>query len=277
MPTAVIVDSAATLPAELVANHGIHVVPLHLTIGSSSYHDGEVGLDELLARLDEGASTSSPSPGEFAAAIEAALGSAEGAVVLTVSSEMSSSFRSAHVAAEQVAGDVRVIDSGTAAGAEGLVALAAARAAAGSATVDDVERAAKHVAEEVRLVATVDSLDRLVQSGRVRPLAGRAGKALGVNPLFEFRYGQVRALRPAFSRDAALDRAAAACRDSRPNRHARLHAAVMHAQAPEAADRLRSAVAEIDPRARCFVGPFSAAMVIHTGPGLAGLAWWWEA
>ena len=66
----------------------------------------------------------------------------------------------------------RVMDTGTAAGAEGLVVLAAAEAAAQDEPVESVQRAAQRVIERVRLIATVDSLDRLVQSGRVPGVAG---------------------------------------------------------------------------------------------------------
>ena len=66
-------------------------------------------------------------------------------------------------------------------------------------------------------------------------------------------------------------------RHSRPrDRAARLHVAALHALAPEEAARLLEAVrAEAQP-ATAFVGEFDAVMVAHTGPGLTGLAWWWE-
>jgi fatty acid-binding protein DegV len=57
----------------------------------------------------------------------------------------------------------------------------------------------------------------------------------------------------------------------------RLHVAALHADAPEPAERLLEQVrAEVEPDT-AFVGSFSPVMVVHTGPGLVGLAWWWEA
>ena len=88
-------------------------------------------------------------------------------------------------------------------------------AAADAATVRCVARRGRgarprEVIERVRLVATIPSLDHLVRSGRVPGIAGWAGTTLGINPLFEFRGGAVRRLRPALSREAALDRIVAA-------------------------------------------------------------------
>jgi fatty acid-binding protein DegV len=124
-------------------------------------------------------------------------------------------------------------------------------------------------------VATVENLDRLIASGRVPGVAALANRWLGMQPLFEFRAGGARPLRPAFSRDGAFDRMLAAWRHSAvPG--ARLHVAALHAEAEEEASRLLKQVnAEVAP-ATSFVAPFNSVMVVHTGLGLVGLAWWWE-
>jgi DegV family protein with EDD domain len=270
----IVTDSAASLPAELASRHDITVVPLSLTLEGISYRDGDISLGELLSRVDEGVTTSAPSPGEVAKAIEERLGN-DGVLVLTIAGTMSGTFHAAHVAASLVDGPVRVVDTETAAGAEGLVVLAAAERARAGASLDEVEAAALHARERVRLLATVDSLDHLVRSGRVPGIAGRAGRSLGLNPLFEFRRGHPKPLRPALSRPAALGRMVTALLNARVA-GARLHVAALHAGAPEPAERLLEQVrAEVEP-ATAFLGSFSPVMVVHTGPGLAGLAWWWD-
>lgn len=272
MAVTVITDSAAALPPELIARYGIRIVPLWLHLGDDRYRDGELELEELVARFDEPCSTAAPSPGEFASAITEARSSGP-VVVLTVAEGMSSTHQSALLGARQVDELVTVMDTGTAAGAQGLVVLAAADAAADeNATVDDVLAAAKDVASRVRLVATVADLERLAQSGRVPEVARWIGDRLGVRPLFEFRAGQVKPLRPAFSRSAALERIVQRCTvEDAPD--GRLHVAVLHALDQGAADVLVERVTPLQPQS-CIVGPFSPVMVAHTGRGLAGLAWW---
>ena len=61
MTVAIVTDSAAALPAELVTRHRITVVPMWLTIGGESVREGERPLTELLG--DERVSTSGPAPG----------------------------------------------------------------------------------------------------------------------------------------------------------------------------------------------------------------------
>jgi DegV family protein with EDD domain len=292
----VVTDSAAALPAEVTDRYGIRVVPLWLTIGDERHRDGDIGLDELVARFDEPMSTSAPSPGEYAAAVgEARRGGP--VVVLTVAAGMSSSYDAAVLGAKLVADedvhlgppptagggeggdrDVVVLDTGTAAGAQALVVLAAAEAAAGGADLSGTVAAAQRVAARVRLVATVADLERLARSGRVPEAARWIGDRLGVRPLFEFRNGRARPLRPAFSPEAARERIVQRCAADAPGGEpvpGRLHAVVLHALDPEAAADLEARVARLSP-ASCVVGPFSPVMVTHTGRGLAGLAWWWE-
>jgi fatty acid-binding protein DegV len=302
----VVTDSAAALPADLVARLGIRVVPLWLVIGDERHRDGDIALDELVSRFSEPIATSAPSPGEYATVIAEAR--RDGPVmVLTVSARMSSSFDAAVLAAKLVADDeasvagrgitesegddlgeglapdeecgVSVLDTGTAAGAQALVVLAAATAAAEGNDLPEVVAAAERVAGRVRLVATVADLERLARSGRVPEAARWLGDRLGVRPLFEFRDGRARPLRPAFSAAVARERIVARCVADAPGREAtagRLHVIVLHALDPESAADLTARVERLAP-ASCLVGPFSPVMVAHTGRGLAGLAWWWEA
>ena len=272
MTVALVTDSAAALPAELAAAHDITVVPMWLTIGDESVHDGERALGELLG--DTRVTTSAPAPGEFEDAIRQRLGT-DGVLVLTIDSEMSGTYNAAALAAETVGGPVRVVDTRTAAGAEALVVLAAAAAAEAGGDLDAVEQAARRVIDEVRLVATVPTLDHLVRSGRVPGIAGWAGRRLNINPLFEFRSGRVHRLRPAIGQPAALDRIIGRFTRSRVD-GARLHVIALHAlAADEAKELLRRVEAEFAP-ATAFIGEFGSVMVVHTGPGLVGLAWWWE-
>jgi DegV family protein with EDD domain len=266
----VITDSAASLPPDLARDRHVTVVAMRLAWDGRDVRDGDVEVAELLRAPDGPVATSGPPPGEFAAAIDAA--DQDGAVVLTIASSMSSTYEAARVGAQAASRPAEVVDTGTAAGAQGLVVLAAADAAAGGATMSEVAAAARHVAARVRLVAAVDRLDHLVRSGRVPQVAAWAGKVLGLHPLFEFRDGQVKRLRPATGGDAALESVLRRWRrDRRPD--AVLHVAVLHALQPDAAATLLERVErEANPKTS-FVGEFSAVMAVHTGP-LVGLAWW---
>jgi DegV family protein with EDD domain len=271
---AIVTDSAAALPDDLVTRWAITVVPMWLTIDGQAELEGTRPLATLLEHPS--VLTSAPAPGEFEAAAKEALRRADAVVVLTVAEAMSASNEAARVGTASFDDNVAVVDTRSAAGGQALVVLAAAAAAAlPGATLDDVVQRAASVAERVRLVATLSSLDHLVRGGRVPGIAGWAGKRLGIHPLFEFRGGAVRRLRPALSGDAAAERIVAHVQRNALS-NGRLHVAALHAVAPSSADGLLARLtAQVEPE-EAFIGEFGPVMVVHTGPGLSGLAWWWD-
>jgi len=270
---AIVTDSSAALDAVTAAAHGIVVVPMRITVGGVAYRDGDLPLGELIARFDEGVTTAGPAPGDFARVLEDLPGEV---LVLTVSRNLSSTLASARVAAADAGARVRVLDSGTSAGGLALIALHAAGAARAGGTFDEVEQAARRALARVRLVAAVETLDYLVRGGRLPGVVGGLASRLGVRPLVEVvQDGRIRRLRPAFSKRTADERIIAIWRRSRPD-GAKLHVVALHVLAEEAAHALLERVqAEVLP-ATALVARFGASMVVHTGPGLTGLSWWWE-
>jgi DegV family protein with EDD domain len=253
---AVITDSAAALPPELARL--------------------DVGVVEMRIDRAPKLSTSAPAPGAFDVAIRERLDhGARGVLVVTLTSSLSSSYHSAIVAARAFGDRAAVVDSRTAAGGQALVVLAAAEAARCGQPLDVVAGSAEDVAARVRLLGTVPDLRHLVASGRVPAIAGWAGRTFGLHPLFELHDGQVHRMRPARSRAAAVDRMIAAVRRSRvPSAALRLVA--LHAQAADEADALLARVDDELAPATAMVGEFGPVMVVHTGPGILGLAWWWD-
>jgi DegV family protein with EDD domain len=285
MSVLVVTDSAASLPPNAAERLGVVVVPMTLVLGGVVYTDDELASEEVVARAaTESVSTSAPSPGAFLKAIDSAVdkrGAVDEVVVLTVSSRMSASYQVAQVAAGYADDtDIRVIDTGTAAGAQALVVLGAAESAAAGASLDEVCYRAEDVASRVRLIASLRSLDHLARSGRVPQAAAWAGRSLGVQIMFEFAFGGVKPRRPARTDRGALERMVGRLVESHPTRgdHASdsVRAAVLHAQAAESASELHAMVRQAVPVTEVFEAPFSSVMIAHTGPGVVGLAWAWE-
>lgn len=270
---AVVTDSASALPPEIATAHDITVVPMGLAIGGLPVSESALSLEEMIARFDEGITTSGPAPGDFTKAIETAQ-TGDGVVVITLTGDLSGTYRSAVLGAEEASGPVQVVDSRTAAGAEALVVLAAARAARSGATLAEVVAAAEKARDEVTLVGAMSTLEYLVKGGHIPSAAGWAADRLHVKPVIELRDGKVHPLRPAFGDEAARERLLTHWRRSRVE-GAELHLVGLHSLDPAAAQDLMDAVsAEVTP-AESFLSGFGTVLVAHTGPGLVGLAWHW--
>ena len=274
MTVGIVTDSTAALPEEVRAAWDIAVVPLMITVDGRTVADGEIDTAEILAAKTH--SSSGPSPGAFVQAI-AGQDQGDGVVVVTVTSTLSITNQSAVLASKSAASPVAVVDSRTAAGGQALVAVAAARAAREGASLDEVVARTERVAGRVKLVGALGNLDQLIRSGRVPGLAGRAGNLIGLRPMFDIHDAVIRRLRPALSDEAAHQRLLNLWRRTRPrDGDAQLHLVSLHAEVPErAVELLDSVTAEVQP-ADSFISQFGQAMMINSGTGVRGLAWYWD-
>ena len=134
----------------------------------------------MLRETDGSPATSAPSPARFLEAFVSASADAEAALCLTVASRFSTSLDSARLAVEEarqtVPGfEIALLDSESAVGGQGLIALEALRAAeSGGAGLAEVVSTARHVIDRVRVVAFLDTLYYLWKGGRV-PMIAHAG------------------------------------------------------------------------------------------------------
>jgi DegV family protein with EDD domain len=271
---AIVADSAANLPDELARELDIQVVPMYLKFGDEVYRDGRdltpTDFYERLVRDGVVASTSTPSPGDYLAAFERT-GQQE-ILCVTVASSMSSSRQQASLAAERFGGQVEVVDSMSAAMAEGFVAMEAARAAARAASLPEVAARAREVAGRTRLYATVDTFEFLRKSGRVTKLQAYAATVLDIKPVFGFKEGEVVPVSRSRTKRKALARivedAVGEMRD-RPVHLAALHAAAL-GEAEDVAERISLRVNVVE-KVITEVTPVIGA---HTGPGLVGVAFY---
>jgi DegV family protein with EDD domain len=273
---AIVADSAANLPEDMARELGIEVVPMYLKFGDEVYRDGRdltpTDFYERLVRDGVTATTSTPSPGDYLEAFERT-GRRE-IVCVTVASSMSSSNQQAHLAAERFEGDVEVVDSTSAAMAEGFVAVEAARAAARGASCSEIVEMATEVARRARLYATVDTFEYLRKSGRVTKLQAYAATVLDIKPVFAFRDGEAVPVSRSRTKRKALARiveVAVAEMAGRPVHMAALHAAAL-AEAEELAQKVTARVNVVE----TIVTEVTPVIGAHTGPGLVGLAFFCE-
>jgi DegV family protein with EDD domain len=273
----VVTDSAAAIDPDVAAAHGVRIVQMAVQMGGQPLTEAEAA-DLIRARPEAAVRTSGPSPGQFLAAISGPPAPL-GVVIITVAAALSGTHNAAMLAARLTAGSggpaVEVVDSGSAAGGQALVALAAARAAARGLSVAGVAQTASGAAAGVRLLGIIGSVDALVRGGRLPAAAGAAGCLAGVQPLFELRHGRVHPLWPAFTRSAALDRLVGAVRREQRN-GAVAEVAVSHgAAATDASELIERLTRDINPDV-VTVGGLGAAMLAHAGAGTLGLAWRWR-
>jgi DegV family protein with EDD domain len=272
----VVTDSAANIPADLVAEHDIRVVPMYLKFGESVYQDGvDLPRGEFYPKLEREevpVSTAAPSVGDYREAFERALDGAEGVVCVTVASFVSVSFEAATAAATEFGDRVRIVDSKSASMGEGWAAVEAARLAKGGASLEESAARAQDITERTQLCATINTFEYLRRSGRVHALLAYAGTALNIKPVFALRGGKIEQLGRPRSRARAIERLVS---ETRPlAARGPLHCAVAHAAVPGEADALLERLRAELPMAESLITEFTPLMGAHTGPGVLAVAAW---
>ncbi len=280
MTVRVVTDSSAVLPDEWIDTYGIHVVSLELAWPDGSLSRGDVPYSMVAERLAAGAkppTTGAPSPGTYESIFDDALASGERVIVLCPSSELSSTYRSAELAARAAASsdDIRVIDTQTAAAGQGIVALEAARAAAAGRDMDAVVERALSVSRRTQIWATLLQLEFLRRSGRIPAIAALGAGALRLEPVVRYAGGSPSLVGVVRSPHAGFERIVREWErtfvGSTPLRFVAFHSA-REAEANDARDRVLQRL----PNADAIAIEVPAALAAHTGPGLIGLAWFWD-
>jgi DegV family protein with EDD domain len=276
MSVAVVTDSTAYLPPDLVARYGIEVVPLYVVLAGRSGREGSdvtsAEVARALAARGGQVTTSRPTPGDFVAVYRRLLdGGADRLVSVHLSGELSGTWDAARVAASQVGEHlVTVLDSRSAAMGTGFAVLAAARAAEHGGSAEEVAALARQAAADTRTFFVVDTLEHLRRGGRIGSAAALLGSALAMKPVLHVTDGQVVALEKVRTSTRALNRLvqrAAEVAGERP-----VAVAVHHLAAPERAQKLADQLSAQLPRVtELFVSELGAAVGAHVGPGAVGV------
>lgn len=271
MSVAVITDSTAYLPAEILAGMSIDVVPVQVIIGGRAYDetDPEASPARVAGALRawQPVTTSRPSPERFRQAFtDAAQHGADAIVCATLSSRMSATFESAELAAKEVDVPVHVIDSRTVGMGLGFAVLSGARRAADGAPADEVAALIQRRARASTSLFYVDTLEYLRRGGRIGAARAAMGQALQVKPILQILDGEVMPLERVRTSAKAIARLTELTLAATLGRS--VEVAVQHLDAAERADALAATLAEALPHTRIVVCPLGAVVGAHTGPGI---------
>lgn len=279
-PVAVVTDTTAYLPQEIVDRHSIGLVSLYVVFGRDRI-EREWDITDYPAFFEElrGAealpTTSQPSVGDFIEVYEPLLAAgSSGVVSVHISGGLSGTADSARQAAEQLERDgkggelVRVIDSETVAGGLGMVVTAAAVAAGRGATLDEVEETAAAARAELKMWFAVDTLEFFRRGGRIGAASAWIGSTLKVKPILTLE----RELTPV-ERVRTSGRAFERMVDYARQRHESGADGwvVQHNSAPDQAEALIERCHEIFGCPPAFLGEIGPVISTHAGPGLIGV------
>lgn len=268
----VLTDSATDIPSPLREQYGIGMVPLSLTFGEESFLDGvditPCGVLHEINERDQIPKTSQPPSSLFASAFQSAIDEGMDVVCVDVSLDVSGTFNSAQIAAEEFAPErIRVVDSRGATMQAGWVAVAAARAAMDGLDLDAVTSAAEDAIGRSQLLAVLKTLDNLYKGGRIGRARHMVGSALGIKPILGIVDGVVAPIEHARTWKRAVDRAISLVDRLGPPSDI----AVLHVDNEADASTIADTLKKRFPMANVIVDWAGSVILAYAGPGAIGI------
>jgi DegV family protein with EDD domain len=276
---AIVTDSTATIPAELIKNYPVFIAPLQVIWDEKCYLDSiDIKPGEFYDRLSHSTSmpsTSQVTPANFMTLYEDLIRKDYQIISIHISQKLSGTLDSATQAKQQFPGArIELFDSTTTAMAMGFQVLAVARAASLGASLDECLAVATKAREHTGVLFMAATLEFLHRGGRIGGAARFLGTALDLKPIMEVRDGRIEAVERVRSVNKAIDRMVELV-VRRIDSRSPIRLSAIHANAPESAALLlekihgRFNIAEVS---ETFISEVSPVLGTHTGPGTVGIA-----
>jgi DegV family protein with EDD domain len=273
---AIVTDSTSDLPAEVVRDLGITVVPAQIQFGDKVYRDGvDLSADEFYHKLQTSSflpKTSPASPGTFGEVYNQVAQEADGIVSIHVSAKMSTTYDVARLGSVDLKCPICLIDSETASMACGLLVILAARAAREGASLPEIEALVRAAVPRTVTYGVFSTLEYLYKGGRIGRAQAFLGSVLKLNPILAIRAGEILPIARVRTRPKAIERLCEI-----------LHASgipqemsVMSTTESEEGEDLAQRLAPMFPPQRMYRAHIGPAMGTYVGPGAVGVSVIWK-
>jgi DegV family protein with EDD domain len=276
--TAVVCDTTAYLPSELLASLGVRTISLYVAVDGQQEPESEISdyaaFYERLRASEGGATTSQPSVGDFFSVYEPLLDEGREVVSIHISSGISGTFEAAGQARERLIAEdkggerIQLFDSRSACGGMGYSVLAAAAAARAGGDGEAVLARAGQAREELKMWFAIDTLEYLRRGGRIGGARAWIGSALKIKPILTLEE-EITPVERVRTRARSIER----LRDYARQRHeSGLDAwVIQHIQDPDAANALADDCREIFGCEPVYISEIGPVIGAHVGPGLLGV------
>jgi len=266
----VVTDSGSDITTEAARRLGITVVPVYLRFGDKVYRDGvDIAPDEFYAKLVSSSVhpfTSAPSAGDFAQIYKEVARDTDHIVSIHITRRHSGIYDSALLGSKMVEKTgcrIEVIDSQGVTMWQGLVTLAAARAAEAGYKLHQVVEAVHEAIGQMRALALLGTVKYAVKGGRIGKAISTVESILNLKALLTLRNGELRPAGLVRTRGKGIERLCEFIRSTFPVGEL----AIVYSTTPEDAQKLADYVACLLPNMVPAIVRLGPALGVHAGPG----------
>ena len=274
MTVKIVTDSSADLPAQLVQELGITIVPLYVRFGEKVYRDRvDISEDEFYQKLLHDPihpSTIQPTPQDFANVYQKLSLEADGIVSIHISAKLSGTCNSALQGKEMIEKGcpIEVVDSQTTSMGLGLIDIAAAIVAKAGEGLQTVMEEVKQAIPNIHLLFLLDTLEYLLRGGRIGKAKALLGSILNVKPVLILKDGEVVPAGQVRSRSKGIDRLF----DFAKSASNIQDLAVVYNTTPDEAQALGERIGTIFTKEQIKLARVGPMLGVHSGPGALAVA-----
>ena len=275
---AIVTDSTAYLPEDLVSAYNITVVPLVVIWGEETLLDNvDIGPEEFYTRLATAKvmpSTSQATIKAFADVFEKLHGEGYEILTLVISAALSGTMDSATQAMKMVPdAKVELVDSKLTSVPLAFMALSTARAAKRGASLEKCKEIAEAIRDHSEVFFAVDTLEFLHRGGRIGGASRFLGTALNLKPILYLEEGKIEALEKVRTSKRAHKRLIELLKDRMDGQSPINLVGVVGAAADKSMTRLMADIKENFQPKEVMMADLSPVIGTHTGPGTVGVAY----
>ena len=193
----IIIDSSADFEPEIADELGITVIPMKTIFGEKEFAEGiDITREQFYEKLvesDEFPRTSQVTPFEFARELDK-LEDGDEALIITLSGKLSGTAESARTAASQSPAPAFVVDSESVTIGERILVERAVEMRDAGAEAKTIAETLDREKADIKVIATLDTLEYLKRGGRISAAAALAGGLLSIKPVVGVVDGEVAVL-----------------------------------------------------------------------------------
>jgi DegV family protein with EDD domain len=277
---AIVTDSSPYIPAEIIKENNIHVVPLVVIWGEENFYDGvDITPVEFYERLGNAKimpSTSQPSVADFEVLFRKLHQEGYDILAVLISEDLSGTISSATQAKKLLPdANIEIVNSRTLAMALGYQVLAVARAAKQGASLQECKRLAEDVRERGGVIFVLDTLEFLHRGGRIGTAKRFMGTLLNVKPVLAIENGVIVPLDSVRTQKKALTTIIDLIEEKTKGKK-NIRLATLHANCPEIAQGVLDEAVNRIPTVEQVFSEVSPVIGTHAGPGAVGLAYMYD-
>lgn len=188
-------DSTCDLTPEIIKEKNIPIVPLHVLLGDTEYSDGvDITPQKIFDFVKEKnilPKTSATSVYEFENFFKKLLEENDYVIHFDISSEISSTYQNATIAASEFEGKVKVFDSRNLSTGIGVLIMKAIDLRDEGKSFEETNEFIEKKRFEVETSFVVDTVDYLYKGGRCSSAALLATKLFGIHPAIDMKDGKL--------------------------------------------------------------------------------------